>query len=117
MERNIPGTINIVGREFCYIEDDGKDKFEEELFDKVTSPYEFTNAKDGGIISENCKLWIPTNELFHGLSYKGDVDGWRKDIFDGAKKLNLLIGNINGENIELSDGRIYPLTKCKVEFY
>ena len=58
MERNIPGTINIIGREFCYIEDDGKDKFEEELFDKVTSPYEFTNAKYGGIISENCKLWI-----------------------------------------------------------
>ena len=85
------------------------------LFEKVTSLFEI--AQSGGVISENCKLRLPTNELFYGLSYKGDIEGWRKQIEQGAELLGLLAGKISENNLELSDGRIYALSDCKIEFY
>ncbi len=123
LNRNIPGTIEIEGREHLYISDDGDNFFtkkdralkKQSLFDKVTSQFEL--AQSGGVISENCKLWLPTEELFHGLSYKGDIVGWRKQIEKGAEKLGLLTGKIISDNIHLSDGRVYNLSDCKVEFY
>lgn len=121
--RNIPGAIKVAGREFLYISDDGNDFFtqtssglgKQSLFDLVTSLFEI--AQSGGVISENCKLWLPTNELFHGLSYKGDLEGWRKQIEMGAEKLGLLTCRITDENVELSDGRIYSLIECEFELY
>ena len=124
INRHIPGTIKVEGREFLYVADDGEDFFrkkkrskvkKESLFSKLTSL--FFMAKEGGALTENCKIWLPTNELFHGLSYKGDIEGWRKGITLGANHLGLLIAKISGENIEISDGRIYALSDCKVEFY
>lgn len=123
INRHIPGTIKVEGREYLYISDDGEDFFtkssrtvkKQSLFDKVTSLFEI--AQSGGVISENCKLRLPTNELFHGLSYKGDIEGWRKQIEQGAEQLGLLTGKISENNIELSDGRIYALSDCKIEFY
>ena len=77
----------------------------------------FEIAQSGGVISENCKLWLPTGELFHGLSYKGDIEGWREQIKQGAEQLGLLIGKIYKNKIELLDGRSYALSDCKIEFY
>lgn len=123
INRHIPGTIKVEGREHLYISDDGEGFFtkssrtieKQSLFDKVTSLFEI--AQSGGVISENCKLRLPTNELFHGLSYKGDIEGWRKQIEQGAELLGLLAGKISENNLELSDGRIYALSDCKIEFY
>ena len=121
---HIPGVIKVEGREFLYIADDGEDFFrkkkgskvkKESLFSKLTSL--FFMAKEGGALTENCKIWLPTNELFHGLSYKGDIEGWRKGITLGATHLGLLTAKIAEENIEISDGRVYALSDCKVELY
>ena len=121
---HIPGVIKVAGREFLYIADDGEDCFrkkkgskvkKESLFSKLTSL--FFMAKEGGALTENCKIWLPTNELFHGLSYKGDIEGWRKGITLGATHLGLLTAKIAEGNIEVSDGRVYALSDCKVELY
>ena len=121
---HIPGVIKVEGREFLYIADDGEDFFrkkkgskvkKESLFSKLTSL--FFMAKEGGALTENCKIWLPTNELFHGLSYKGDIEGWRKGITLGATQLGLLTAKIAEGNIEISDGRVYALSDCKVELY
>ncbi len=119
--RRIPGTIEVEGREFRYVSDDGSGVFtnfnrkHDDLFFKVTSQYKI--AKTGGVISENCRLETIDNELFHGLSYKGDILGWRKQIELGAKKLNLIMGEIIDDKLVLSDGRSYNLYDCKYEFY
>ena len=121
---HIPGVIKVEGREFLYIADDGEDFFrkkkgskvkKESLFSKLTSL--FFMAKEGGALTENCKIWLPTNELFHELSYKGDIEGWRKGITLGATHLGLLTAKIAEGNIEISDGRVYALSDCKVELY
>ena len=65
INRHIPGTIKVEGREFLYILDDGEDFFvgkkrskRESLFSKITCL--FFKAKQGGALSENCKIWLPT---------------------------------------------------------
>ena len=121
--RNIPGTITVEGRAHLSVSDDGEDFFtkrsrsvkRQSLFDRVTSLFKI--AQSGGVISENCKLRLPTHELFHGLSYKGDIEGWRKQIEKGAEHLGLLTGKVSNNSIELSDGRIYALSDCEIEFY
>ncbi|QWX84245.1 hypothetical protein H0I23_00920 [Cellulophaga sp. HaHaR_3_176] len=117
-ERIIPGTINIEDSKVLYISDSGNDDFNDSLFNKVTSQFdEQPIAQSGGVVNENCKLWLPTNELFNCLSYKGDVEGWRKEITGGAKILGLITGKIVCDKIELSDNRTYLLSDCKIEFY
>jgi hypothetical protein len=126
IERVISGLPPLAeGREYRYVADDGNDYFAKKnrqskkqcLFEKVIWHIVPPIPQNGGAMTENCKLWIPTNELFHALSYRGDIEGWRKQIELGAEQLGLLTGKIVGDNIELSDGRVYALFECKVEFY
>lgn len=117
-EREIPGTISFEWREFRYVSDDGHEKFVGKgLFDKLTNKINPPIPTDGGAISENCKLWLPSGELLHALSYKGDIDGWREQVEQGARQLGLFTGKIVNNKVILSDGRSYELTECKVEFY
>ena len=54
---------------------------------------------------------------FNGTVLKGDIEGWRKGITLGATHLGLLTAKIAEGNIEVSDGRVYALSDCKVELY
>ena len=119
-DRELPGTIPNEIREYRYIADDGNDYFigkkrskKKSLFDKVTTQFEI--ALSGTVITENCKLWLPTNELFHAVSYWKDIEGWRKQVEQGAKHLGLLTGKIVENKIVLSDGRAYDLQECQIE--
>lgn len=117
-EREIPGLIPVEWREYRYVSDDGYDKFVGKgLFDKVINKIEPPIPTSGGAITENCKLWLPSGELLHALSYKGDIEGWRKQIEQGANELGLLTGKIVGGEIILSDNRNYALSVCRIEFY
>jgi len=110
----IPGIKPVEWREYRYISDDGKDKFQNNgLFKKLVDAIEPPIPKNGGAMSENFKLWLPSGELFHAVSYKGDIEGWRKQIEQGAIKLGLLIGKISGNEIIISDSRIYKISTCK----
>ncbi len=117
MERKIPRTEDYENREVLYILDNDGNSFEKKIFKKVTNEIIPLIPKNGGVISENCKIVLPTNETFYGLSYKGDITGWRKQIELGAEALGLLTAEINGNEILLSDNRSYILNDCIIEFY
>ncbi len=124
-KREIPGLHPVEWREFRYVLDDGNDYFmgksrqsrKQSLFDKIAGQIQPPIPQNGGVITENCKLWLPTEELFHGLSYKGDIEGWKRQIEEGAKQLGLLSAKIEDNKIQLSDNRSYNLSDCRVEFY
>ncbi|MDQ3111699.1 MAG: hypothetical protein M3R17_17555 [Bacteroidota bacterium] len=116
-KREIPGLRIQEGREVRYISDDGNNKFEEYLFKKVTTHLDKPIAQNGGVISENCKIWLPSGELLHAISYKGDIEGWRKEMELSTEQLGLWIGKIVDSNIKLSDGRSFLVEECKIEFY
>lgn len=118
IKREVPGMILVEWRECRYISDDGNDKFVENgLFKKVTNEIIPLIPTSGGVISENCKLWTPDGKLFHAISYKGDLNGWREQIEKGAENLGLITGAIIHEKLVLTTGEYYDIEDCNIEFY
>ncbi|MFP3834774.1 hypothetical protein [Chryseobacterium sp. SIMBA_028] len=124
-ERKIPGMTPFEWKEFRYVSDDGTGEFlskqdlleDKGLFERLTEQIDPPIPKAGGALTENCRLCLPSGELLHALSYRGDIKGWRKQIEQGARQLGLLTGKIIEDEIMLSDGRSYPLAQCTAELY
>lgn len=110
-----PGTIAIPGKEFVYFQDDGEKPVRKQFNDltQYTNP---PHAKSGAVTSQGCSISLPDNTVFHGIAYHGDIDGWRKDIEEGAKGLQILLARIDGDNFIVSDGKTFQLADCKVSF-
>ena len=113
--RNIPGTISVQGREFAYIESGGRDAFDA-LFPKLTT-YADELPGDGGAISTNAVLSLPDGRRLYGISYRGDLEGWRRAIEAACGFLGYELAMIEGDVLRLSDGTVVPLADCVVEFY
>lgn len=113
--RVIPGTVAIEGKEFIYFADDGKSTVRKQ-FNALLSIVAPRHAASGGRTSQACRITLPDGQLFHAMSYHGDLEGWRKDIEAGAQALNLLLARIEGDMFVVSDGRLFPLSECKIEF-
>jgi hypothetical protein len=114
-ERKIPGTIPSDTRKYIYIADDGTKRDFKMQFHKITENVSPRNAQYGGMGEEGFRIYLPDGSLFHGISYKGDLEGWRKDIELGAKNLNLPTAVIQDNNIIISDGRSFKLSDCTTE--
>lgn len=114
-ERQIPGTVATEGTEVVYFSDDRKNKPRKQftILTNYTNP---PNAKTGGASESGCNIYLPNGQLFHAISYHGDIDGWRKDIEVGAQALHLVLGRIDGNMFVVSDGRVCPLIDCRIEF-
>lgn len=111
----IPGVEKASTREVIYFSDDGKNKFKKQ-FKKITCFTEQPNATCGGINEAGCNITPPDGPLFHAVVYHGDLVGWKKDIEEGANGLNLLLAKVEGKYFIISDGRVFLLSECKVEF-
>jgi hypothetical protein len=114
-DKVIPGFIVPQGQVVVYFSDDGKSDFKCQ-FRRLTEGVNPSNVKCGGMTSQGCRLWLPDGALFHPVSYHGDVDGWAKTIELAAKQWGFLLARIDGTSISISDGRLFPLADCKVEF-
>lgn len=113
--RVIPGTVEIEGSRVVYFSDDGLNDFSDQ-FDALTEHAIPRQAKRGGRSDSGCKITLPDGQLFHAISYHGDLDGWRKDIETGARALHLALASIEADQFVTSDGRTFALSDCKVEF-
>jgi hypothetical protein len=114
-EQSIPGTRphqrekdNV--RYVSYRE--GEDLWE--AFDKVTGRLSPPVASSGGVMLDECIITMPEGIRFYSLVLNGDVDGWRRQIEQGARELGLLTGKIVGNEFLVSDGRSCPLSACSV---
>jgi hypothetical protein len=116
MIRNIPGTINVEGREFVYIECRSKEAFVE-IFPKIITIAGGDLPKKGGMINENATITLPDGKQLYGLSYKGDLKGWRSKIVGCCKKLDSMWGEIEKDNIKLSNGEKITFDKCDIDLY
>lgn len=116
MSRVIPGTVQVSGRNFKYVQAINKKEFEYQ-FPKITSYGMSEMPKSGGMISENTEILLPDGTLMFGVSYKGDLNGWENKIKDFCATLNLLHGEICVASLILSDGKIVSLSKCSICFY
>lgn len=83
-------------------------------FSKVTEAVSPPRLKNGGCVLQN-DLLTPDGERFAVLTFHGDVEGWQRQIEEGATLLGLKSAKILGDNLVLSDGRSFPLESCKLE--
>ncbi|KKD60073.1 hypothetical protein RN22_12155 [Grimontia sp. AD028] len=115
-EREVPGTIGVDGREFWYVEDDGKGDFNK-LFPKLLTAITPPLHNSGGAITGGCSLTLPDGRVFHSISYKGDLAGWKEQVIQGAKELGLGLFQVRDDKVELIDGSCYLLSECEANFY
>ena len=81
-----------------------------EVTQAITPPY----SKDGGCVLED-DLVTPDGERLAVLKFHGDVEGWQRQIEEGAALLNLKSAKISGDALVLSDGRFFPIKECRLE--
>jgi hypothetical protein len=110
--RLVPGMNSPLGREYWYIQDDGKNDFDS-LFHRLVRAIEPPLHSRGGALTGGCELTLPDGRKFHALSYKGDLEGWREQIRAGAKKLNLSAAMVVDDVLVFSEGEKIPLSDCK----
>ena len=114
-ERIIPGSIKSNDREYIYLLDPKDEEFEA-LFKKVVRHVTPPLMKGGGVGIEGCEITLPNGDVFQAISYKGDIDGWRKQISEGAKAYSLKTAALEGEIIKIVSGEEYRLSECTVTF-
>lgn len=115
-KRNIPGTVSVEGREHWYIEDDGSGDFDS-FFLKLISAVQPPLHTRGGALTGGCELTLPNGKRFHAMSYKGDLQGWRNQISQGAKVLSLSAARAIDGMLVFSEFDAVPILECKARFY
>lgn len=114
-KRQVPGLIQAEYREVRYAEDRAEEPFEEQ-FERLVWHIDPPVMKDGGALIEGCVLSLPSGLRLQALSYRGDIDGWRRQIAQGAAALGVSLGELVDGVLVLDDGTSYPLADCQVEF-
>lgn len=114
-KRQVPGLIPVSHREVRYVEDRGEEPFKE-LFERVVWHVNPPVMQDGGALIEGCVLTLPTKRRFQAMSYRGDIEGWRQQVVQGAAALGVPLGQLVDGVLILDDGTSYPLADCQIEF-
>lgn len=115
-ERKIPGTRPNEDSSVRYISFDNAGSISE-LFNtavrKITPPL----SKEGGVVLEGTRLKLPNGAQFFAVSFHGDIEGWQKQIQQGATELGRATARVLAGDFLTSDGQSYPLSSCEVEFH
>lgn len=116
-ERIVPGTHLFEGREYRYVSNKSQVKFDDLFHELFNVPPKI--PRNGGAVLEGCKITLPDGDIFEAVSYKGDVEGWRRQLEQGAKALNEEVAriDIDTDSIVLNDMRSFRLADCIIEFY
>ncbi len=114
--RVIPGSVSVPGREFRYLRCASQLKFTK-LFDELGDYRSDPAPRSGGLISENAVLGTPTGEQYFGVSYKGDVDGWRAHVAGFCVAAGIDCAVVVDGRLQLPEGESVALSDCDAEFY
>lgn len=113
-KRQVPGLLPTEYREVRYVEHSGEEPFKE-LFERLIWHVDPPLMKDGGALIEGCLVTSPTGRRFQALSYRGDIQGWRQQIVQGAAALGVSLGHLVDGVLIVDDGTSYPRVDCRVE--
>lgn len=116
MIRHIPGTQEIKGREFLYIESPAQETFHQLVNAVSTACSNISSPSSGGAIEEKVQLKLKNGTSLMGISYKGDVEGWRMRFIEFCTSNERCYGSIREGRLFLSDGSSLPLEELTVSF-
>lgn len=116
MSLPIPGTQEVKGREFMYIESKANETFHQLANSVSTICPELAMPKSGGAIEEKVRIRLTDGTSLMGVSYKGDVEGWRKRFVGICTASARKYGSIREGRLVLSDGFSPLLEELEVSF-
>jgi len=113
----LPGFVAREWREFRYVQvaeaaASSRGWFHEFLDVTETLPL----PAEGGCVEERVVVRTPDGLVFAGLSYRGDIEGWRRYVESIARHRHCLVALIQGNELACSDGRRYQLADCIRQF-
>ncbi len=111
MNRSVPGTANVEGRKFIYVQTDSE--FTELLHIVFSSSNPPPNS--GGVLDEKVTI-VADGDSFRGVSYKGDLDGWQRALRGYCNQNEKRYGIVEGTTLILSDGATIRLEDCEIRF-
>lgn len=106
---DLPGVRTHKEREFRYVEIAS----ERGWFHKFVEGEDLPQPTHGGCIEERIALRTPDGREFAGLSYRGDLEGWRLLIEALAHQRGGLVAHIQGSELICKDGPRYQLSDCE----
>lgn len=115
-ETRIPGAVPNPPMEYRYYSGAAEGP-PQDRFIEMASARGTNYATKGSAFIEGCRVFLPDGSAFYGLSYWNDIEGWRKNVEEGAKALGLKLAWIEGEEFVVEDGRRFPISDCRYEFY
>ena len=104
LKREIPGTIDVEGREFFYIQDFNNEDFHKLIHTALDATPDFPFPTHGGVIEEKVRVSLAGGISMMGLSYKGDNDGWREKFVEYCKSTSRMYGFGRNSQLFLSNG-------------
>jgi hypothetical protein len=111
-EEPLPGLEPSDGSEVVYFANFAEDDIAEQL-KQLARRIDPPHLKHGSVGATMHTLTLPNGKVFHAIKYRGDLDGWRRQIAEGAQSLDVVLGRIeNGSVFRLSDGAAYDLAEC-----
>lgn len=117
MIRSIPGTIEVPGREFIYIEAAENETFSTLLDEAMEARPNVPMPDSGGVIEERVRVSLSDSVSLLGMSYKGDVEGWRNMLTTYCASRGKMWGIAKKGILFVSDGSEVPLSHANVTFH
>lgn len=116
MNRTIPGTTTVEGREFLYVEILDETILSDLVDDVLSACGTLPLPKSGGIIEEKTQIIRRNGASYLGFSYKGDLEGWRNKVVNYCLATQRKWASIYNGDLVISDGTHVPLAECKANF-
>ena len=116
MQRTIPGMIEVEGREFFYVQMLLEEGFDEIIDEALAGSPELPLPKSGGVIEEKVTILLDPKTSLLGISYKGDLVGWRTKLVAYCNAKHRMWGIVSRQKLMLSNGGELDLGECNVRF-
>ena len=112
--RPTPGTEEVDGRGYAYVECETAESFKL-IFPKIATYGASPLPTSGGAVNEDFALVLPGGKRLFALSYKGDLEGWKRKITECAETLGVKYGEVKGGHIHLNGQHAVLLSDCETE--
>jgi hypothetical protein len=111
----VPGTEKTQGREFMYIESAEGETFHR-LVNQAFDARSVARPKAGGTVEEKVRINLKDRVSLIGISYNGDIEGWRAGFVGFCVASGRKYGLIRDRRLLLSDDSSPLLEELEVIF-
>ena len=111
--RPVPGTVPVDGIRFVYLESREKNVFDK-FGDFVSCVDDTEGPSHGGMIDEEFSLVLPNGSRFYAISFKGDLEGWRRNIENFSRHIGISYGEIEKGFFVFSTDKTVQLSSCEL---